>query len=169
MGWVIPSRTLLCPPSRVLEPAVPCGSPATEAASSPSAVFFTSAETLPIGCPQVLSPPKPALSSGTSSKSMFSRVPGGIFQKQCASPPEHNSLWWPTALLPLQLAGRATSPSQGRLAVTVPTVDRSRWQLEAARKSLVCAPKGQKHLGLPSPLSSGQEQSHVLAEAAAAL
>lgn len=58
MGWVIPSRTLLCPPSRVLEPAVPCGSPATEAASSPSTVFFTSARTLPIGCPQVLSPPK---------------------------------------------------------------------------------------------------------------
>lgn len=88
-------------------------------------------------CPRVLRPPKPALSSGALSKSRVLRDPwrhlsGAVCSlrhqdttasgdRQPHSPPE--------------LAGRATLPSQGRLAVTVLTAGGSGGQLEAARKS----------------------------------
>lgn len=122
-------------------------------------------------CPRVLRPPKPALSSGALSKSHVLRDPwrhlsGAVCSlrhqdttasgdRQPHSPPE--------------LAGRATLPSQGRLAVTVLTAGGSGGHWRLLGRALVSAPKGQKRLGPPSPLPSGREQSHVRVEAAAAL
>lgn len=91
----------------------------------------------PAALPSRPPPPKPALSSGALSKSHVLRDPwrhlsGAVCSlrhqdttasgdRQPHSPPE--------------LAGRATLPSQGRLAVTVLTAGGSGGQLEAARKS----------------------------------